>query len=263
MACGVARFGAGEQLVPASLGEPFRTDQSDPTDPIQRVVAPAPMAEHSLVHPPSHLVERRVRQADGVEVVHDHHRVGQAGGQPVRVSPGTRPTWRSRSRPSTPATGSRATQPAPWRNGPRSRRRADPGRCRPPRSRTRRAGAAPRDGTSSRRRRPTPRPPCGQDSVANRSRSAVTDLNSAHNDTHSARSSFNSPRWDRRPGPRATRNSRRSRHGSSRSADSARTLQQPPPRKLHACHASMVDPSPPSANSIGCGSCRGTSCGCG
>ena len=79
---------AGEQQAhdafALGVGEPVVRDQQGAADPIQRIVLAAPVAERRLLDTAADVIDRRVREADGVEVI-DHDRrvgepVGEAGG---------------------------------------------------------------------------------------------------------------------------------------------------------------------------------------
>jgi hypothetical protein len=56
-------------------GEPVVRDEESAEDPVERIVLAAPMAECRLLHA-ADVVDRRVRETDGVEVVNDDRRVG-------------------------------------------------------------------------------------------------------------------------------------------------------------------------------------------
>jgi hypothetical protein len=64
-ACGAESFVAREQALP---------------DPVERVVAAAPVSEAGLLGPAADLVERGVGQADDMEVIDHPAGVGQLGG---------------------------------------------------------------------------------------------------------------------------------------------------------------------------------------
>jgi hypothetical protein len=64
-----------EQPVVLLVAEPFVTDEEPAADPIQRIVASAPVTERLLLHATASVVDRLVRQPDRVEVINDDRRV--------------------------------------------------------------------------------------------------------------------------------------------------------------------------------------------
>ena len=66
------------------VGEAFVTDEEPAADPIQRVVASAPMTERFLLHTAAGIIDGLVRQADRVEVI-DHDRRVEPVGEPGRI----------------------------------------------------------------------------------------------------------------------------------------------------------------------------------
>jgi hypothetical protein len=75
------RSGHREQAQPAAAlvpaGQLLLSGQQQLADAVPRIWLAAPVAEGGLLGPPADLVDHRVGQLDGVEVVHDHGRVAK------------------------------------------------------------------------------------------------------------------------------------------------------------------------------------------
>jgi hypothetical protein len=67
-------------------GELLGGRQQQLADPVQRVMLAAPVAQGGLLHAMADLVDHRVGQLDGVEVVHDHGGVAERGCQRAGVA---------------------------------------------------------------------------------------------------------------------------------------------------------------------------------
>jgi hypothetical protein len=70
----------------ATAGELLGGGHQQLADPVQRIVLAAAVTEEGLLGPPADLIDHRVGQLDGVEVVHDHPGVAQQGDQGAGVA---------------------------------------------------------------------------------------------------------------------------------------------------------------------------------
>jgi hypothetical protein len=82
---GISSRQAGPQPHPSPLGELLGGGQQQLADAVQRVTLATSMAEGGLLHSPAPLVDYRVGQPDGVEVVHHHGGVPKPGRQGVGI----------------------------------------------------------------------------------------------------------------------------------------------------------------------------------
>jgi hypothetical protein len=82
----ISRRKAGPQPDPSPLGELLLGGQQQLADAVQRVLFAAPMPQGGLLGPPTDLVDHRVGQPDGVEVVHHHPGVTQRGCQRAGIA---------------------------------------------------------------------------------------------------------------------------------------------------------------------------------
>ena len=82
---GISSRQPGPQPDPSPLGELLGSGQQQLADAVQRVTLATSMAERGLLGPPAPLVDHRVGQPDGVEVVHHHPGVPKPGRQCVGV----------------------------------------------------------------------------------------------------------------------------------------------------------------------------------
>jgi hypothetical protein len=117
---------ASPQPRPSPLGELLARGQQQLADAVQRIRLTTPVAEGDLLHTAPSLVDHRVGQPDGVEVVHHHGRMAKRGHQGAgiptpgvqrdRADPG-QPVIRSGTKPaghrSPGAVGHQVQQPAP------------------------------------------------------------------------------------------------------------------------------------------------------
>jgi hypothetical protein len=83
LTAGISRGKAGPQPRPAPPGELLGGGQQQLADAVQRIALAAPMPEGALLHPTADLIDHRVGQPNGVEVVHDHSRMAKRGDQGV------------------------------------------------------------------------------------------------------------------------------------------------------------------------------------
>jgi len=70
----------------ATAGELVGGGQQQLADPVQRVMLAPAVTKEGLLGPPAGLVDHRVGQLDGVEVVHDHPGVAKRGDQGAGIA---------------------------------------------------------------------------------------------------------------------------------------------------------------------------------